>query len=66
MHKPKVVKKYDEFMGTWVTQSLQHLTPDFGSGHNHAVHGIEPHMGLCTYIASGSNHVGSYKSCKEL
>ena len=33
--------------GTWVVQSIKHLTLDFGSGHDLMVHEIEPHIRLC-------------------
>ena len=29
----------------WVAQSVEHLTLDFGSGHDLTVHGIQPHSG---------------------
>ena len=35
------------FGGTWVAQSVKHLTLDFGSGHDLTVRGIEPRVGLC-------------------
>ena len=31
----------------WVAQSVKRLTLDFGSGHDFAVCGIEPHVRLC-------------------
>ena len=31
----------------WVAQSVEHLTLDFGSGHDLMVRGIEPHVRLC-------------------
>ena len=31
-----------------MSQAVQRLTPDFGSGHGHVVCGFEPHSGLCT------------------
>ena len=34
--------------GTWVAQSIKHLTPGFSSGHDLRVHGPKPHTGLCT------------------
>ena len=34
--------------GIWVVQLVKHLTLDFGSGHDLAVHEIEPCIGLCT------------------
>ena len=30
--------------GTWVAQSVKHLTLDFGSGHDLTVHEFEPHI----------------------
>ena len=33
--------------GTWVAQSVNHLTRDFGSGHGLTLHGFEPHVGFC-------------------
>ena len=35
-----------ESQGTWVAQSAEHLTLDFGSGHDLTVRGIEPHVKL--------------------
>ena len=32
--------------GTWVAQSLERPTPDFGSGHDHLVCEFKPHVGL--------------------
>ena len=37
--------------GTWLTQSVQHPTLDFGSGHNFTVHGIEPASGLLEILS---------------
>ena len=34
--------------GTWVTQSVEHLTLGFGSGHDFVLCEFEPCMGLCT------------------
>ena len=34
--------------GAWVAQLLEHLTLDFGSGHDFMVHETEPHIELCT------------------
>ena len=31
-----------------MAQSVKHLTPDLGSGHDLAVHEFEHHIGLCT------------------
>ena len=31
-----------------MAQSVEHPTLDFGSGHDLTVHGIEPHIKLCT------------------
>ena len=36
------------FGGTWVAQSVEYPTLDFGSGHGFMVHGSEPHTGLHT------------------
>ena len=36
------------FRATWVAQSVEYPTVDFSSGHDLMVHGIEPHVGLCT------------------
>ena len=33
--------------GTWVAQSVKHLTLDFGSGHDLVVHEFEPLIRLC-------------------
>ena len=33
--------------GTWVVQSVKHLTLDFRSGRDLAVHELEPHARLC-------------------
>ena len=32
--------------GTWVAQSVEHLTLDFGSGHDLTVCGFKSHVGL--------------------
>ena len=37
--------------GVWVTPWVACLTLDFDSGHDLTVHGIEPHIGLCTDTA---------------
>ena len=34
--------------GAWVSQSVKHLTPDFGSGHDLTVRELEPCVQLCT------------------
>ena len=34
--------------GAWVVQSVEHPTLDFGSSHDLMVHGIKPHVRLCT------------------
>ena len=34
--------------GAWVAQWVEHLTLDFGSGHNLIVHEFKPGIGLCT------------------
>ena len=31
----------------WLSQLADHLTLDFGSGHDLTVCGFEPHLGLC-------------------
>ena len=33
--------------GTWVAQSVECPTPDFGSGHDLMVHEIQPFVRLC-------------------
>ena len=33
--------------GTWVAQSVKHLTLGFGSGHHLTIHEFEPLIGLC-------------------
>ena len=38
----------NKFRGTWLAQSVKHPTLDSSSGHNLMVHGIKPHVGLCT------------------
>ena len=35
------------YRGTWVSQSVEHLTLDFGSGHHLTVPETEPHVGFC-------------------
>ena len=35
-------------LGGRVAQLVKRLTPDFDSGHDLTVCGIEPHVGLCT------------------
>ena len=42
MLMPDRLKKH--YRGTWVAQSVKHLTLDFSSGHDH---GIKPQVGLC-------------------
>ena len=37
----------DYFQGTWVAQLVEHLTIDFGSGHDLTVHEFKPCSGLC-------------------
>ena len=34
--------------GTWVAQSVKHLTLDFSSGHDLTVREFKPRAGLCT------------------
>ena len=43
-----VILKSSNTWGTWVTQSVKHLTLDFNSGHDVTIHEFEPHIGLCT------------------
>ena len=46
----KVVSLHQELPslgGTWVTQSVKHLTLDFRSGHGLTVHEFEPGIRLC-------------------
>ena len=33
--------------GAWVARSVEHLTPDFSSGHDLTVSEFEPSVGLC-------------------
>ena len=33
--------------GTWVAQSVKHLTLGFGSGHDLMIRGFEPHIRIC-------------------
>ena len=44
----KLLVKKHRFRGTWVAQSVEHLTLDFGSSHDLMVCEFKPHMGLCT------------------
>ena len=37
-----------ELRGTWVAQSVKHLTLGVGSGYDLTVREIEPQVGLCT------------------
>ena len=39
--------KQNKNRGTWVAQSIKHLTLDSGSGRDLMVHGIKSHVGLC-------------------
>ena len=39
-------KKVNRLWDAWMAQLFKCLTPDFGSGHDLAVHGIEPHVRL--------------------
>ena len=41
-----LIKKIAE-RGTWVAQSVKHLTLGFSSGNDLTVCGFEPHEGLC-------------------
>ena len=38
--------------GIWVAQLVEHLTFDFGSGHDLRVHGFKPRVGLCVDSSS--------------
>ena len=42
---------YVYFWGTWVTQSVKHVTLDFSSGHDLTISEIKPYFGLCTNSA---------------
>ena len=42
---PTLLKKV--LWGTWVAQSVKHLTPRFGLGHDLLVRGFEPRIGPC-------------------
>ena len=42
-----------ELRGTWVAQSVKHLTLDSGSGHDLLVHEIKSPIGLCMMTAWG-------------
>ena len=33
--------------GAWVAQLIEHVTPDFGPGHDLTVCGFKTHIGLC-------------------
>ena len=37
--------KSSKAQGAWMVQSVEHLTLDFGSGHDLTVCGFEPHIG---------------------
>ena len=41
--------KYRQLRGTWVAQSVKHLTRDFGSGHDLLILGIQPRVRLHTH-----------------
>ena len=43
--------KMSMFWGAWMIQSVKYPTVDLSSGHDLTVHGIEPHIGLCTDTA---------------
>ena len=43
-----ICANFKKSWGTWVTQSIKRPTLDFGSGHGLMVHGLQPHVGLCT------------------
>ena len=38
------------FRGTWLAQSVEHPTLDFGSGHDLTVHEFKPRVRLCADI----------------
>ena len=40
------VIKYMNYWGTWVVQSVEHPTLDFGTGHDLTVPGFEPQVGI--------------------
>ena len=42
------LKKIKKLRGAWVTQLVEHLILDFGSGHDLTVRGFEPHISLRT------------------
>ena len=50
------VSDQEMLRGTWVAQSVMHLTLDFPSGHDLPVSEIEPHVGLCALPLSKSKH----------
>ena len=39
---------YGKTRGTWVAQSVEHLTLDLGSGHDLTICKVEPYVRLCT------------------
>ena len=47
MEERKLLAKSGLFQGTWMAQSVEHPTLDFGSGHGLMVCEFEPHVGLC-------------------
>ena len=47
VHHKYLLLEYSKAGGTWVAQSVKHLTLDFGSGHDLMVYDIKPHIGLC-------------------
>ena len=42
--------KIENFWVTWVAQSVTYPSPDFSSGHDLTVHGLEPRIRLCADI----------------
>ena len=42
LHNIRTFRLKNVFGGTWVAQSVERLTLDFGSGHDLTVHGVEP------------------------
>ena len=42
------VFKKSNFWGTWMAQSVKHLTLGLGASHDLMVYEFKPHIGLCT------------------
>ena len=40
--------RISHFWGSWVVESVEHLTPDFSSGHDLVLCGFEPRIRLCS------------------